>query len=79
MPIIKNSIFFKKYEMIYIFSDESIRRKRVEKRDNYDKDMIDNIFNYQNSIDNYINKSKYKVENNGTLSDLKEKIIKIIE
>ena len=79
MPIIRNSSLFEKYEMIYIFSDESIRRKRIEKRDNYDKDMIDNIFNYQNSIDNYINKSKYKVENNGTLSDLKEKIIKIIE
>ena len=79
MPIIRNSSLFEKYEILYIFSDESIRRKRVEKRDNYDKDMIDNIFNYQNSIDNYINKSKYKVENNGTLSDLKEKIIKIIE
>ena len=79
MPIIKNSVFFKKYEMIYIFSDELIRRKRVEKRENYDEDMIDNIFNYQNSIDNYINISKYSIENNGTISDLKEKIIKIIE
>ena len=41
--------------------------------------MIDNIFNYQNSIDNYINISKYSIENNGTISDLKEKIIKIID
>ena len=65
--------------MIYIFSDELIRRKRVEKRENYDKDMIDNIFNYQNSIDNYINISKYSIENNGTIFDLKEKIIKIID
>ena len=79
MPIIKNSSFFEKYKIIYIFADDSIRRKRVEKRENYNKDMIDNIFNYQNSIDNYMNKSKYKIKNNGTLSELEEKIIKIVE
>ena len=63
VPIIKNNEFFKKYETIYIFSNESLRRKRVEKRKNYNKDMIDNIFNYQNSIDNYMSTSKYKIKN----------------
>ena len=56
-----------------------IRRKRVDKRKNYNEDMINNIFNYQKDIDNCMNKSQYKIENNGTLSELKEKIIKIIE
>ncbi len=79
VPIIKNNEFFKKYETIYIFSNESLRRKRVKKRKNYNNDMIDNIFNYQNSIDNYMSTSKYKIKNDGTLYDLKEKIIKIIE
>ena len=79
VPIIKNNKFFEKYEIIYIFANESLRRKRVEKRKNYNKDMIDNIFNYQNSIDNYKNTSKYKIRNDGSLHDLKEKIIKIIE
>jgi len=79
VPIIKNNKFFKKYEMIYIFSNETLRRKRVEKRKDYSKDMIDNIFSYQNSIDNYKNTSKYKIRNDGTLYDLKEKIIEIIE
>ena len=79
MPIIRNSRPFEKYKMIYIFADKSVRRKRVEKRKNYDEDMINNIFNYQNDIDNYMNKSQYKIENNGTLSELKEKIIKIVE
>ena len=79
MPIIRNSTPLEKYKMIYIFADESVRRKRVEKRENYDEDMINNIFNYQNDIDNYMNKSQYKIENNGTLSELKEKIIKIVE
>ena len=79
MPIIRNSILFEKYKIIYIFANESIRRKRVEKRKNYNEDMINNIFNYQKDIDNCMNKSQYKIENNGTLSELKEKIIKIIE
>ncbi len=79
VPIIKNNKFFKKYETIYIFSNDSLRRKRVEKRKNYTKDMIDDIFNYQNSIDNYKNTSKFKIRNDGTLYDLKENIIKIIE
>ena len=78
VPIIRNNGPFKKYKMIYIFADESTRRRRVEKRENYDKNMINNIFNYQNDIDNYMNKSQYKIENNGTLSELKEKIIKIV-
>ena len=79
VPIIKNEKLFTKYQIIYLFSDESIRRKRVEKRENYDKHMIDSIFNYQNCIDNYMNISKYKIENNGSLCDLKEKIIRIID
>ena len=78
MPIIKNSSFFKNYEIIYINANEEIRKKRLQKRKNYNINMIKNIIKYQKKIDQCINNSKHIIENDGTLSDLEKKIQKII-
>ena len=78
MPIIKNSSFFKNYEIIYINANEEIRKKRLQKRKNYNINMIKNIIKYQKKIDQCINNSKNIIENDGTLSDLEKKIQKII-
>lgn len=78
IPIIKNSSFFKKYKIIYINSSEETREKRLQKRKNYNINMIKNIIKYQKRIDKYKNNSKYIIENDGTLSDLEKKIQEII-
>ena len=41
--------------------------------------MINNIFSYQKSIDNYKINSDYIIENNGTLEELKKKLLKIVK
>ena len=79
IPIIKKNIFFKKYKILYIKSKYEIRKKRISKRNNYGNKMIENIIKYQNSIDSYKNDNYCIIENNGTLSDLKDKICKIID
>ena len=78
VPIIKNLEIFKKYKVIYIFSREEIRRKRVESRNYYNKKMIDNIFKYQKTIDIYKENSDFKIDNNSTLEDLTREILTII-
>ena len=79
IPIIKKNIFFKKYKILYINSKYEIRKKRISKRNNYGNKMIENIIKYQNSIDSYKKDNYCVIENNGTLSDLKDKIYKIID
>tara|TARA_B100001248_G_scaffold262207_1_gene256728 strand:- start:303 stop:911 length:609 start_codon:yes stop_codon:yes gene_type:complete len=78
VPIIKNSEIFKKYKVIYIFSRKEIRRKRVESRSYYNKKMIDNIFEYQKTIDIYEKNSDFIIYNNSTLENLKREILTII-
>ena len=78
IPIINNSSFFKNHKIIYINSNEEIRKKRLLKRKNYNINMINNIIKYQKRIDKYKNNSKHIIENNSTLSDLEKKIKKII-
>ena len=78
IPIINNSSLFKNHKIIYINSNEEIRKKRLLKRKNYNINMINNIIKYQKRIDKYKNNSKHIIENNSTLSDLEKKIKKII-
>ena len=78
VPIIKNFEIFKKYKVIYIFSREEIRRKRVESRNYYNKKMIDNIFEYQKTIDIYEKNCDFKIDNNSTLENLTREILTII-
>ncbi len=79
VPIIKNLNIFKEYKMIYVHSKEKIRRKRIESRYNYNKIMINNIINYQKTIDIYKKDSNFVIENNSTLQDLEKKILLIIK
>jgi len=79
IPIIRNTQFFKKYKTIYIYADEKKRRERIQSRNNYNKEMINSIFSYQKSIDNYKTNSDYIIENNGTLEELKKKLLKIVK
>ena len=79
IPIIRNSQFFENYKTIYMFADEKKRRERIQSRRNYNKEMINNIFSYQKSIDNYKINSDYIIENNGTLEELKKKLLKIVK
>ncbi len=79
VPIIKNLGILKKYKVIYIFSKEDIRRKRVESRNYYNKKMLDNIFEYQKVIDIYKENSDFRIQNNGTLENLKKEILTIIK
>jgi dephospho-CoA kinase len=73
VPIIKNLNIFKEYKMIYVHSKEKIRRKRIESRYNYNEIMINNIINYQKTIDIYKKDSNFVIENNSTLQDLEKK------
>ncbi len=79
VPIIKNLNIFKEYKMIYVHSKEKIRRERLESRYNYNKIMVNNIINYQKTIDIYRKDSDFIIENNSTLQDLEKKILLIIK
>ena len=77
-PVIKNDKFIKKYKTIYIDSRSEIRKKRLEKRKNYNKDIINKIIEYQDSIDFYKNNSNYYIQNNNSMSDFKKSIENLI-
>ena len=78
-PIIKNNEFIKKYKTIYIDSKKEIRIKRLEKRKNYNKDIINKIIEYQSSIDIYKDDSHYYIHNNNSLLNLKKSIKNLIK
>ena len=70
-PIIKNNNFLEKNNIIYINANKNIRDDRLKKRKNYSKKIIENIMNYQEKIDVYLDNSSYIIQNNGSLSELK--------
>jgi len=78
-PVIKNNEFIKKYKTIYIYSESDIRIKRLEKRKNYNRDMINKIIKYQNSIDVYKNNSNYYIQNDNSILDLKKSVENLIK
>ena len=79
IPIIKNNKFIKKNNTIYINSNKKIRLERLKKRKNYNEKIINNIMNYQESINQYSKNCLYFIENNGTKLQLKNSVQKILE
>ena len=70
-PIIKSNNFLEKNNIIYINADKDIRINRLKKRKNYNKKIIENIMNYQESSDIYIKNYSHIIQNNGSLLQLK--------
>lgn len=70
-PIIKSNNFLEKNNIIYINADKDIRIDRLKKRKNYNKKIIENIMNYQESSDIYIKNYSHIIQNNGSLLELK--------
>ena len=70
-PIIKSNNFLEKNNIIYINADKDIRIDRLKKRKNYNKKIIENIMNYQESSDIYIKNYSHIIQNNGSLLQLK--------
>ena len=70
-PIIKSNNFLEKNNIIYINADKDIRINRLKKRKNYNKKIIENIMNYQESSDIYIKNCSHIIQNNGSLLKLK--------
>ena len=70
-PIIKCNDFLEKNNIIYINADKDIRIDRLKKRKNYNKKIIENIMNYQESSDIYIKNYSHIIQNNGSLLQLK--------
>ena len=71
IPIIKSNNFLEKNNIIYINADKDIRINRLKKRKNYNKKIIENIMNYQESSDIYIKNYSHIIQNNGSLLELK--------
>jgi len=69
-PIIKSNNFLEKNNIIYINADKDIRIDRLKKRKNYNKKIIENIMNYQESSDIYIKNYSHIIQNNGSLLQL---------
>ena len=69
-PIIKSNNFLEKNNIIYINADKDIRINRLKKRKNYNKKIIENIMNYQESSDIYIKNYSHIIQNNGSLLQL---------
>ena len=78
IPVIKNNKFIKKHKTIYLDANINIRKKRLEKRKNYNENIINKIIEYQLSIDKYKSNSDYYIENNSSILNLKNNIKKIL-
>lgn len=70
IPIIKKNKFIEKSNTIYISSTKTIRLERIKKRKNYNKILIENIINYQETIDIYKNNYSHIIDNNGSIQQL---------
>lgn len=62
-------------KILLITANRKIQTERVMKRDNSNEEDAQNIINSQMPIEEKITKSDYIIENNGTLTELKEKIL----
>lgn len=66
-------------KILLIDIDEKIQIERVKKRDGLEKEFIRKIIDNQSSNIEKRKKSDYIIENNGTIEELKEKIINLLE
>ncbi|MCP1223995.1 dephospho-CoA kinase [Sebaldella sp. S0638] len=65
-------------KILLVAASREKQTERIIKRDNTNKTDAENIINSQMSLDEKRLKSDYIIENNGSLSELREKVLKFL-
>lgn len=65
-------------KIIFVYTDDDIRLKRLIKRNNYSVEHAKDRMNSQQSQDEKAGMSDYIISNNGTTEELQEQILKLL-
>ena len=76
--LIESGAYLNMDKIILVISKKSNRINRVSKRDNSDLESIEKRINFQLTDDEKIKFADYIIENNSTLDDLKNEVLRVI-
>jgi dephospho-CoA kinase len=76
--LIESGAYLNMDKIILVISKKSNRIKRVSKRDNSDFESIEKRINFQLTDDEKIQYADYIIENNSSLDDLKNEVLRVI-
>ena len=76
--LIESGAYLDMDKIILVISKKSNRIKRVSKRDNSDLESIEKRINFQLTDDEKIQYADYIIENNSSLDDLKNEVLRVI-
>ena len=76
--LIESGAYLNMDKIILIISKKSNRINRVSKRDNSDFESIEKRINFQLTDDEKIQYADYIIENNSSLDDLKNEVLRVI-
>ena len=76
--LIESGAYLNMDKIILVISKKSNRIKRVSKRDNSDLESIEKRINFQLTDDEKIQYADYIIENNSSLDDLKNEVLRVI-
>ena len=76
--LIESGAYLDMDKIILVISKKSNRINRVSKRDNSDLESIEKRINFQLTDDEKIKFADYIIENNSTLDDLKNEVLRVI-
>jgi len=76
--LIESGAYLNMDKIILIISKKSNRINRVSKRDNSDLESIEKRINFQLTDDEKIQYADYIIENNSSLDDLKNEVLRVI-
>ena len=76
--LIESGAYLNMDKIILVISKKSYRINRVSKRDNSDFESIENRINFQLTDDEKIQYADYIIENNSSLDDLKNEVLRVI-
>lgn len=66
-------------KILVVDIDEELQRERVKKRDGISSELVEKIIKSQLPREERIKKADFVVENNGSLEDLKEKVLNLVK
>ena len=76
--LIESGAYLNMDKIILVISKKSNRINRVSKRDNSDFESIEKRINFQLTDDEKIQYAEYIIENNSSLDDLKNEVLRVI-
>ena len=76
--LIESGAYLDMDKIILVISKKSNRINRVSKRDNFDLESIEKRINFQLTDDEKIKYADYIIENNSSLDDLKNEVLRVI-